>query len=206
MRAARTIGRLAATTATSAVILASVGVAAHADSAVVKDRASDVISTKLTVNEDETDFVQTDSVLDYRRSIASGVDLRSMRVSHGKKTVAVTLKFAELRRDAVAVVAFRLDGKAEPERLFMNTARHSGLVADQKDEEQCKVPVTTRTGPKGYIRTVIDRSCLDDPTRIKATTVSISLKETKDSLTINQDALSPRNVKTLRWTKWLKSS
>lgn len=206
MRTTRTIVRLAATSATAAIMLASAGVAAHADSAVVKDRASDVLSSKLTLNEDETDIVQTDSVLDYRRSIASGVDLRSMRVNHGKKTVSVTLKFAELRRDAVAIVAFRLDGKAEPERLFMNTAKRSGTVSNEKDKKQCKVPVTTRTGPKGFIRTVIDRSCLDDPTRLKATTVSISLKATDDSLTINQDALSPKNVKTLRWTKWLKSS
>jgi hypothetical protein len=206
MRATRTIGRLAATTATTAVILASAGVAAHADSAVVKDKASDVLSSKLVLNDDETDAEQTDSVLDYRRSIASGVDLRSMRVSHGKKTVAVTLRFAELRRDAVAIVAFRLDGQAEPERLFMNTAKHSGTVADAKDKKQCKVPVTTHTGPKGYIRTVIDRSCLDDPTRIKATTVSISIKGTDDSLTINQDVLSPKNLRILRWTKWLKSS
>lgn len=206
MRTTRTIVRLAATSATAAIMLASAGVAAHADSTVVKDRASDVLSSKLTLNEDETDIVQTDSVLDYRRSIASGVDLRSMRVNHGKKTVSVTLKFAELRRDAVAVVAFRLDGKAEPERLFMNTAKRSGTVSNEKGKKQCKVPVTTRTGPKGFIRTVIDRSCLDDPTRLKATTVSISLKASDDSLTINQDVLSPKNVKTLRWTKWLKAS
>lgn len=206
MRTARTIGRLAATSATALVLLASTGVAAHADSAVVKDKASDVVQSRLVFNADATDVVETEAVLDYRRSIASGVDLRSMRVNHGRKTVSVTLKFAELRRDAVAVVAFRLDGQAEPERLFMNTARHSGTVSNEKDKKQCKVPVTTRTGPKGYIRTVIDRSCLDDPTRIKATTVSISLKLTDDSITVNQDALSPRNVKTLRWTKWLKSS
>ena len=206
MRASRTIGHLVATSAVTAALVASTGVAAHADSAVVKDKASDVVSSKLVFNADATDVVETESVLDYRRSIASGVDLRSMRVNHGKKTVSVTLKFAELRRDAVAIVAFRLDGQAEPERLFMNTARRSGTVSNDKDKKQCKVPVTTRTGPKGYIRTVIDRSCLDDPTRIKATTVSISLKMTDDSITVNQDALSPKNVKTLRWTKWLKSS
>jgi hypothetical protein len=130
-----------------------------------------------------------------------------MRVSHGKKTVSVTLKFAELRRDAVGVVAFRVNGQAEPDHLFLNTARHSGIVIDgNKGDEQCKVPVTTRTGPNGFIRMVIDRSCLDDPTRIKATTVSISFKEDGNSFTTIADVLSPKNVRVPRWTKWLKSS
>jgi hypothetical protein len=205
MRTTRTIVRLAATSATAAIMLASAGVAAHADSAVVKDRASDVVSSTLTEN--ETDVTENETVLGYRDSIASGVDLRSMRVNHGKKTVSVTLKFAELRRDAVGVVAFRVNGQAEPDHLFLNTARHSGIViGGKKGDEQCKVPVTTRTGPNGFIRMVIDRSCLDDPTRIKATTVSISFKEDGDSFTTIADVLSPKNVRVPRWTKWLKSS
>jgi hypothetical protein len=205
MRATRTPIRLVLAALGAAALLTATGTAAQADSATVKDKASDVVAYDLVLDEDATEVDQKESVLDYRRSIASGVDLRSMRVNHGKRTVSVTLKFAELRRDAVAIIAFRLDGRAEPERLFMNTSRRSGTVTDAKDRRKCKVPVTTRTGPKGFIRTTIDRSCLDDPTRIKATAVSVTVKSTENTLSMRSDALSPKNLQVLRWTKWLKA-
>jgi hypothetical protein len=206
MRTTRTIVRLAATSATTAVMLASAGVAAHAESAVVKDKASDVIQSELVLTDDDTDVDDKESVLGYRDSIASGIDLRSMRASHGKKTVSVTLRFAELHRDAQAVIAFRVNGQAEPDRLFMSSNSRSGRIISDTDDKVCKVPVKTKTGAKGTMRVVIDRSCLDDPTRLKVALVSMTAKVTDTSVTTRLDVLSPKNVRVPRWTKWLKSS
>jgi hypothetical protein len=206
MRVTRTIGRLGATTVVTAAILASAGVAAHADSAVVKDKASDVIQSELVLTDDDSDVDEKESVLGYRESIASGIDLRSMRASHGKKTVSVTLRFAELRRDAQAVIAFRVNGQAEPDRLFLSSSSRSGRIISDADDKVCKVPVKTKTGAKGTMRVVIDRSCLDDPTRLKVALVSMTAKVTDTSVTTRLDVLSPKNVKVPRWTKWLKSS
>lgn len=211
MRAMNHVGplrRLTIAGVGAAALVASTGVAAHADSTTVKDRASDVVSYDFTIDdsaESDATFDEDGKVLDYRRSIASGVDLRTMRVRHGNKTVSVKLKFAELRRDATAVIAFRLDGQAEPERLFMNTSRKSGSVVNAKDKVECKVPIKTRTGRSGTISAVIDRSCLDDPERIKVAAISVTFKATDDAISVRQDVLSKNNLRIPSWTRWLKA-
>ncbi|MFC5678990.1 hypothetical protein, partial [Aeromicrobium endophyticum] len=171
-------------------------------------KASDVIQSELVLTDDGTDVDEKDSVLGYRDSIASGIDLRSMRASHGKKTVSVTLRFAELHRDAHAVIAFRVNGKAEPDRLFMSSNSRSGRIISDSDinKKICKVPVKTKTGAKGTMRVVIDRSCLADPTRFKVALVSMTAKVTDTSITTRIDVISPKNVRVPRWTKWLRSS
>jgi Flp pilus assembly secretin CpaC len=200
----RTTARVAAALLSTTIVVGGTATTAFAQSSTVKDRASDVVSSDLTLVGEEVQ--EQESVLSYRSSIASGVDLRSMRVSHGEKTVTVTLRFAELRRDAIAVVAFRLDGDAEPERILTNTSRRWGRVSDVDDKKKCTVPIQTKTGPKGTIRATIKRSCLGDPKRLKATAVSVALKDSDDSLSIRQDVLSTKNVKTPTWSKWLSPS
>lgn len=202
----RTSARVAATLLTTTFVVGGTVASASAESTTVKDKASDVISYDIRLDDDDAAALDEDgTILDYRSSIASGVDLRTMRVRHGNESVSVKLKFAELRRDASVVIAFRLDGKSEPERLLMSTNRKSGTVVNAKDKKQCKVPLNTRTGRSGSVTAVIDRSCLDDPKRIKVAAISITAKITEDTLSVRQDVFSRSNLRTPSWTKWLKA-
>lgn len=196
--------RLVVTSIAAGALVTATGVSAHAQSTTMKDRASDVVSSDASLVGEEVQ--DQESVLDYRRSIASGVDLRTMRVSHGEKTVNVTLKFAELRRDATVVVAFRLDGDAEPERVLTSTSRRWATVSDANDKTKCSIPLKTKTGPKGTIRATIKRSCLGDPERLKAAAVSIAIKTDDDTFSIRQDVLSAKNLRIPTWSRWLSPS
>jgi hypothetical protein len=197
----RTLPRVMATAFATTALIGSAGTAAHAQTDNLKDRATDVIHYE---NFDDEDG----KVLSYRDSSASGVDLRGMRLKHGKKSVSVNLKFANLSKNTQAIVMFRLDGKSEPQRFLFNVSSRSGLVMDlTSSDEGCTVPLKTKTGRKGTIHAVIDRECLGDPVKVKATAfVMLSDDMMADDAPYDQDALSPTRVRGISWTKWLRSS
>lgn len=206
----RTTTRAAAAVLTTAVVVAGTATSASAQSTTIKDRATDVVSTSLSLTDDvDLDLDDKGTPLTYAESLASGVDIRSMRVSHGKQTVGLTLRFSNLGRGAQTIVAFRLDGRSQPERVLVSTSSRSARILkdDGKADKDCRVPLTTKTGRNGYIRAVIDRSCLDDTRRIKVSSASVSITmPTEDSLVIVQDVISPKNLRVPSWTKWLRSS
>lgn len=196
-----TIHRIAATAVTTAAVLMSTGVAAHAQSATIKDKASDVVA----FSSEDTD--ENGTLLDYQGSLDSGADIRSMKVKHTKKSVSVTLKFAELDRDPTITVAFKIPGKSQPQRFLMNvTSRAKADVYDAKDKRICRVPLTIKPGAQGSVKAVVKRSCLGTPKKIKVAAVAATVQVDGTSYVVKQDAVSATNVRTPSWTKWLKAS
>ncbi len=194
----RVATRLVASTAVAVGLVLSAGATAHAEVTNVKDKASDVNYAPDVSTEDVT-------ILGYQASIDSGVDLRGMRVNHGKKTVTVRLKFAHLRSDARMLLEIRSDGRRKPDhQLFALSARRAILYSDTYDDS-CTVPVTTRAGRKGTIFVTIKRSCLNDPDRIKvAATVFRGDLDTASGPGY-ADPISNTKIQGPSWTTWLKS-
>jgi hypothetical protein len=191
----RTTARITAAILSTTIVVGS-ATSAVAETATVKDRASDVVAYA-----NETD--ETGVVLGYADSIASGADIRSLKVDHAKKKVTVTLRFAELKSGVYVSVAFRPSGKSQPSRFLVNTGHKSGEVYDQKDKARCAVPLTTKLGKGGTIKATVKRSCLGDPKKIKAFASSYRYGSNGS---VQVDTTSTSSVDYPSYTKWLKAS
>jgi hypothetical protein len=196
----RTSARVAATLLTTALTVAGTAAAASADTDTVKDKASDVLSYA----DQTTDTNGTQ--LGYADSVASGVDLRSMRVKHTKKSVAITVKFSNLARTTTVYASVRVDGKSKPSRYVVNSGRKTGVVLNAQGDKRCSVPVTHKYGRSGSVSFVVKRSCLSDPKRVKVSVTAFDAGIMTDNGPVKTDAVSPTSVRNSSFTSWLKAS
>lgn len=195
----RLIRRAAVTIVAAAGIIGSTVGSAHAQSDTVKDNASDVLSFA-----DQT-IDRRGTQLGYSESVASGVDVRSLRVSHTKKSVKVTAKFSNLDDATTVYVALRINGRSTPTRLLVNTYDDRGTVVTNGGRKRCSVPLTTRVGSNGLVRATIKRSCLGNPKKIKASVSAVDQGYFGDNTPYLADWLSPNSVRGEAWTTWLKA-
>lgn len=195
----RPIARTTAILLSTAAVVGLSATSAHAQAATVKDKSSDVIN--YTSMNDEVGVL-----LGYAESVASGVDLRSLRVKHTTKSVKVDVKLSNLKDDTTIIVSFRFDGSKKDSHFLFNTWDDRGQVLNARADTKCKVPLTTRTGKNGSVSAVIKRSCLGDPKKLKATVSAMSPGAFETDVPILADALSPSAVRTPAYTKWLKAS
>jgi hypothetical protein len=195
----RTTARVAAALLSTTIVVGGTATTAFAQSTTVKDKASDVLSFTGPADERGTQ-------LSYSESNASGVDLRSLRVKHTKKSVAVSLTFSNLDYATTAIVSLRVDGKSEPSRFLLNSDDKTGTVLNTQGKKRCTVPVTHRYGNRGSIHAVIKRSCLGTPDRVKATAFAAEQGYFADNTAFKADSVSPNGVRSSTWTKWLKAS
>lgn len=193
----RTTTRAAAVLLTTTIVVGGTAATAHAQATTVKDKASDV----LTYSDGDNG-----TLLGYADSVASGADVRSLKVNHGKKSVTFTYKFAELGPDTTISAAIRLPGKKRPSYGLIGTSPHKVAVYNLKAEKQCSARVTSRTGAKGWVKVVVKRSCLKNPEKIQvAADASVNLSTTDDTYAFHYDAVSKKNIRTPTWTKFLKA-
>ena len=194
----RTSARVAATLLTTTIVVGGTATTAHADVTNVKDKASDVIYVPDSSKDDY-------SVLGYQASIDSGVDLRGMRVRHGRKTVTLRLKFTQLAPDAKISMEFRSNGRRQTDHYLFSVSSRRGVLLDAKAADTCSVPLTARTGRDGTLYAVIKRSCLGDPERIKVSGGAFRGDLASDNGSIHADPISNTKIQGPSWTKWLKS-
>lgn len=192
----RTSARVAATLLTTTIVVGGTATSAFAQAATVKDKSADVISYA-----DEKD--EQGTVLGYSDSVASGADIRSLKVDHGKKKVTVTLKFSNLKSTTTASIVFRPDNKRQPNRVLVNTGRKSGEVYDLKYKARCAVPLKTKLGKGGYVKATIKRSCLGTPKKLKVTASSYIFTANGGGVI---DSLSKGDPRGSSFTKSLKAS
>ncbi|KAA1378706.1 hypothetical protein [Aeromicrobium fastidiosum] len=192
----RSSARIAAALVSTAFAVSATATGAFAQSTTVKDKASDVIAYA-----DDND--QNGTVLGYAESIASGADLRSVTVDHGKTNVTLTIKFADLQNTTAVSVAFRPDAKKRPNRVLANTGRASGVVFDTDGEARCTVKLKTRPGRSGSIKATVKRSCLGSPDKIRVSVAAVSLG---DDGRLRVDSLSKGDPRRPVYTKALKAS
>lgn len=196
----RILSRSAAVLLTASIVLGGTATAVTAQTTTIKDKASDVLTYA-----DRND--PQDTQLGYADSVASGVDMRSLRVKHTKKSVVVRLTFADLGAETVPILNLRLDGQPLPSRFVVVSGDDRGSVLNTQGTKKCSAPMTVRLGAKGYVNVVIKRSCLGDPKRIKVSAVAGTdegfLGETGPATV---DVFSSAAVRSEGWTKWLKAS
>jgi hypothetical protein len=196
----RLIGRTATALLTTAIVLGGTATASTAQSTTIKDKTSDV----LTYADQTTD--KRGVQLGYSESVASGTDLRSMRVKHTKKSVSVKITFSELAADTTVYVSLRLNGRSRLTHVLANTYDDTGVIINAQGRKQCSVPLKTHVGTGGSINAVIKRSCLGDPKKIKAAAFTVDQGFFGDNTPYTGDVLSSRGVRDEQWTKWLKAS
>lgn len=196
-----TVARSAIAAGIAAALLTVSAGAAHAQTTTVKDRASDVVDLAAGKG-------QQDTLLGYADSVATGIDLRSMRVKHTKKSVAVTLRFADLSPRANIGIAFRVNGRSKPQFTLTSISSTRAEVRNAADKRRCAVPLTRRTGPRGTVHVVVARSCLASPRKIKVGAAASLVTPAGESVDVQLDVVSDTSVKIeeFDWTRWLKAS
>lgn len=194
----RTTARAAAVLLASTIVVGGTAATAHAQATTVKDKASDVV-TYTSGSEDGT-------VLGYRDSIASGADIRSLKVNHGKKSVTLTVKFAELGPDTTISALFRVNGKKQPSLVLVSPSPGKADVYNRKGKKVCSARVTTRTGTKGFVKAVVKRSCLKNPKKIRVAADATAAVSSGGTFSVHYDVVSKNSVRTPTWTKTLKAS
>jgi hypothetical protein len=193
----RLVTRTAAALLTTAVVLTGTAVSATADSDTVKDRASDVITWP------SKDPGATATRLGYQASVDSGVDLRSMRVRHDKRTITVTAKFSNLGPSTRLYVNLRLNGKKKITR-FVFAQDGTARIITPKFNVKCTRPLVVRTGPKGLMKAVFKRSCLSNPRTIKASAFVTTPAFDQVAAPQIGDFGSAGKIGQWSWTRWLK--
>lgn len=194
----RTSARVVTTLLTTTIVVAGTATAASAQATTTKDSAGGVVSYADDKDEQGTQLSKA-------ASAASGVDIRSLKVDHGKKKVVVTLKVRNLKKDTVTSIAFRPNSKKQPNRVLVNTGRKSGEVYDQDYSVTCAVPLKTKYGKNGYVKATIKRSCLGSPKKIRVT--AVTFRGAGDGTEAGVvDTLSKGNPRTEVYTKGVKAS
>jgi hypothetical protein len=196
----RTSARVATTLLTTALAVAGTATTASADTGVVKDKASDVLSFA----DQTTDANGTQ--LGYADSVASGVDLRSMRVKHTKTSVSISVKFSSLAPTTTVYASVRVDGASRPSRFVVNTDEKKGAVFNSHGKKRCTVPVVHKYGQGGSVSFVVKRSCLGNPKKVKVSAWAADPGFFGDNSAYKGDSLSPSSVRGEKYTSWLKAS
>lgn len=189
----------------STVILTGTAVTATAQSDKIIDKRADVVQL------DDSDTSDNGTVLNRADSIASGIDVKSLTVKHGKKSLKVTIRFADLtKEDVQAQAAVRTKGHKEPKYLIYSINRKKVGVMDLDDDEfkqVCTGKQSKKAGKNGTITFAVARSCFKKPKAIKVQAAATRFIQFNDeNFTVYQDAISSSKVRMPDSTKWLKAS
>ena len=193
----RTSARVVTTLLTTTIVVAGTATAASAQATTTKDRSGGVITFANEQDEQGTQLSAADSA-------ASGLDIRSLKIDHGKKKVVVTLKFSRLGSDTITSMAFRPNNKSQPNRILVNTGRKSGDVFNARYQPKCGATLKTKLGKNGYIKATIKRSCLGTPKKLRVSAAAFRSDATGNSISAI-DTLSKGNPRSSVYTKAVKA-
>lgn len=190
---------------TSTVVLTGTAVTASAQSTKITDKRADVLQI------DDFEEGENGTVLNRSDSIDSGIDVKSLTVKHGKKSLKVTMRFADLtKEDMQAQAAVRVKGDKEPRYLVYSLNRKKVGVIDMENDEfdqVCTGKQSKKAGKNGTITFTVARSCFKKPKAVKVQAASTRFITFGDeNFTIYQDAISSSKVRAPQFTKWLKAS
>ena len=204
----RTITHLIAGGIAATALVAGTAVTASAQSTTIKDKRADVVQYDGYADFEEKSGV----ILNRAASIATGVDATSATVKYGKKSLKVTMRFAELGKLPIQIYGrIRVKGaKSWPSYWFDNEGSNKRVtVFDRKGtREVCKGKLTRKNGDKGTLSFTIANSCFKKPKKIKVDVGLFGFAGNLggDDVTIYDESISSSKVKTTSFTKWLKSN
>lgn len=199
----RTITHLAISGLATIAVLTGTAVTAVAQSDKITDKRADVIQH----DEDEEEGGGT--VLNRVDSLNSGIDATGATVKHGKKSLKVTIRFAELTKDETSPYAVvQVKGKKTPEYFIASIGKKQVGVFSTSDFEQvCTGKQTKKAGKKGTITFSVARKCFKKPKAVKVQVGAVrSIEFDQENSTSYEENISPSSVRTPKATKWLKAS
>lgn len=199
-----TMKHLITTGVATVAVLAGTAVAATAQSDKIIDKRADVV---------QYDGYGDDSgtILDRADSIASGVDATSAAVKYGKKSMRVTMRFANLTSGNVQVYgAIRVKGsKSWPTYQIISGRSKNRIMVYNRNYSKmlCTGKMTRKNGDRGSISYVIANSCFKKPKAIKVQTgiYGFDGDPTLADVTIFDESISSTKTRSTSSTKWLKA-
>lgn len=200
----RTITHLAIGGLASIAVLTGSAVTAVAQSDKITDKRADVIYHADIVSEESNG-----TILNRADSIASGLDTTSATVKHSKKSLKVTVRFAELaKHDVSAFATVRVKGTKAPKyTIYSISNKKVGVFKMSNMKQICTGKQTKKAGKKGLITFSVPRSCLKKPKSIKVEAGAFRFDNLLDEgISLYEDVISPSSVRTPKATKWLKAS
>lgn len=202
----RTIRSIATGCVVTAVLLGGTTVTASAQSETMTDRRADV--TKL---EQQAGGVTTKTVLDKGASVASGIDVTSSTVKHGKKSLRITTRFAFLSTRNVSITSVISVKGAGRTFVIENDERSNFVHVSRLDGSKvyCTVKLTYRAGENGYTTYTIPRSCIKNPRSIAVSTSverTLLLDYEHYARKVLLESVAPDKSGNSHWTRFLKPS
>ncbi|WP_456698129.1 hypothetical protein [Aeromicrobium sp. P5_D10] len=163
----RTITHLIAGGIAATALVAGTAVTASAQSTTIKDKRADVVHFEDVENDD------VGTVLNRADSIASGVDVTSSTVKHGKKSLKVTIRFANLAKSPVMLQS---ELRARGSKKIYNVAnfgsnKRVSVYNSSYSKELCSAKLSRKAGKSGRLSFTIPRSCIKKPKSLKIRSV-----------------------------------
>ncbi|TCI99464.1 hypothetical protein [Aeromicrobium sp. IC_218] len=178
------------------------GTAAHAERASIKDKRADVVRT--TYSADEYEMVEQRQ-LNTTSSKKSGIDAKSVRFDHDRRTISVTVRFSRLKSGSGMYVGIYAPGSKEPDfQAYGEVGESKSFVYGTEDyEDACSGDFASRRGRNGWMTLTIERSCLGDLPEIRMSVGASRLIQQDGALVTYRDALSVKKIRTPQKTRLL---
>lgn len=201
----RTITHVVASGLAATALLAGTAVTASAQSTKITDKRADVVQYDGYGDDDGT-------VLNRADSIAAGLDATSASVKYGKKTLKVTMRFADLTTGTIQVYGgIRVKGKKTwPSYQIISDGSKNRVAVYNRNYSKylCSGELDRKNGARGTITYRIANSCFKKPKRIKVQTGVYGFvgDPSREDVTIHDESISSSKVRSTTFTKWLKAS
>ncbi|WP_019144317.1 hypothetical protein [Aeromicrobium massiliense] len=191
---------LAAGLATVTVL--GTGTAAHAERASIKDKRADVVRTTYAMDDFE---VQEERQLNTASSKKSGIDAKSVRYDHRRKTVSVTVRFSRLKSDSGVYVEVYAPGSKKADFEVSGRVGDSQAYVTMPDDYEpiCTGDVASRRGKNGWVTVTVDRACFGDLPEVRLAVGAFRTLFDDDTLVTYHDALSAKKIRTPQKTRLL---
>lgn len=204
----RTPTRIATTIAATTLLLATGTAAAVAQSTTLDDHHSDVLHY---VGEDD----QSPDVLGHTASIRSGVDARQFRINHGTSFVSLRYSVVHLKADHLEadVTLQRNGGKHSTDWMaIVRFTAASGtwravVFRPGDDVPLCTVRATVDASRLGSIYAQVPRSCLGNPTTLRARASlgrHLPATDTRPEEGWGDVVTPTRSTVNAAWTSWVR--
>lgn len=200
----RTLIHLTVGAAAAVALVTGSTVASSAQSQTLKDKRADVVQYEGYEDDDGV-------VLDRTASVRSGFDATRATIKHGKKSLRVTMRFAELGTGPVQVYgSIRIKGKKSwpSYQIISGSSTRVDVYNRSYSRYLCSGKITRKNGKNGTISYTIDRSCLKKPKALKVQTgvYGFDGDPTQEDVTIFDESISPSKVRSTSNTTWLRPS
>jgi hypothetical protein len=208
----RVITRFLVPAVAALVVAAVIGSPAAAQSSDITDQPGDVLWV-FGLKSRDTDVIREaahrpeSSLWTADGALGSGVDTRSLRVKHGKKSISIGLHAGSVFYASWLSMRAEIRVSASKTYSFVNTSSKSARIENSSGKKICSAHYEVKVGKIGTAYALIPRKCLGYPKQIKVSVASFRMgKDDDGTYAALIDMINPDYLVKPATTKWLKSS